>query len=391
MISTKNNFLFIHVPKTGGNSISRALEKYSDDKIICFGKNIENFDVTNDYYYTTKHTTLSHYKEILDEDLYNDLYKFCVIRNPWEIVISYYFYFTWNWRDFNESSVDGGAWDENLFKYVIDKYINPLRYYICTTENSDLTIEIDKILKFENLNNDFRELLNDLKIEKEKLPFINKSNHEHYSYYYNNELKKLVYNKFKEEIDFFNYKFDNIIKMKHFYQNIFGYFNFQDVYSMVVKIFPDDSHFVEIGSFLGCSSIYMAVEIKNSGKNIKFDCIDKWDFDWEIDGNLVNVYEEFLKNIKYVDKSINPIKGLSENVVKLYEDCSLDFVFIDADHEYDGVKKDIENWFEKVKKNGIIAGHDYVETFPGVIKAVDEFFGKENIIINNTSWIYFKK
>jgi hypothetical protein len=60
--------------------------------------------------------------------------------------------------------------------------------------------------------------------------------------------------------------------MEHFYHNLGeDWFSFQDLYSEMVQRFKGDSHFVEIGSWLGRSSSYMAVEIINSGFDIKFD------------------------------------------------------------------------------------------------------------------------
>ena len=179
--------------------------------------------------------------------------------------------------------------------------------------------------------------------------------------------------------------------MNHFYDKIFGFFNFQDVYSDMVNKFDTNSHFIEIGGFLGCSSVYMGVEIFNSGKNIKFDVIDKWDFNWKMeDGREVYTYTEFLKNIEPLKEIINPIKAFSKDIGKNYEDETIDFIFIDADHEYDGVMNDIKIWYPKVKKNGIIAGHDYVESFSGVIKSVKEYFN-DDFEVKGTSWIHNKK
>jgi hypothetical protein len=54
----------------------------------------------------------------------------------------------------------------------------------------------------------------------------------------------------------------------------------------------------------------------------------------------------------------------------------LDFIYIDADHSYEGVKADLRHWAPKVRSGGIISGHDYGHpNFPGVKNAVDEFFG----------------
>ena len=96
------------------------------------------------------------------------------------------------------------------------------------------------------------------------------------------------------------------------------------------------------------------------------------------------------KNIEPVKDYINPIKGYSNDVVNQYEDNSIDFLFIDASHRYEDVLNDINLWYHKVKPDGIIAGHDYNNgDFPGVVKAVDEFFGTE-IEMSNWSWIYQK-
>jgi predicted O-methyltransferase YrrM len=67
------------------------------------------------------------------------------------------------------------------------------------------------------------------------------------------------------------------------------------------------------------------------------------------------------------------IKSDSCSAASLFENESLDFVFIDGNHWYDYVKKDIEAWLPKIKKGGIISGHDYEEN--GVSTAVREIFG----------------
>jgi len=77
----------------------------------------------------------------------------------------------------------------------------------------------------------------------------------------------------------------------------------------------------------------------------------------------------------------------SKEAAKDIPDASLDFVFIDADHSYEGCKADIEAWKPKIKKGGFISGHDYENTeFPcwGVKKAVQEAFGKPELGDNYT-------
>ena len=160
--------------------------------------------------------------------------------------------------------------------------------------------------------------------------------------------------------------------MEHFYDKIDGWFDFPNIYTEMVNKFDSGSYFVEIGSWLGRSTSYMAVEIINSGKDIKFDCIDGWEGSPENKDNtyVINktLYEEFLKNVEPVLDHINPIKGFSYDVVNNYQDNSIDFLFIDGAHDYESVKKDLIDWYPKVKKNGVIAGHDYnVGNFPGLV------------------------
>jgi len=186
-------------------------------------------------------------------------------------------------------------------------------------------------------------------------------------------------------------EYDEKSKISHIYQNIDGWCDFESIYTDMVNKFSDNSLFVEIGTWLGKSASYMAVEIANSEKNIRFDCIDTWRGDiWGIEGweyqkkeKIQNIndylYDIFLKNIEPVKDYINIVKGWSYDLVNNYDNESIDFLFIDSCHDYESLTKELEDWYPKVKINGIIAGHDYTHNFPGVIKSVNEFFGEKNI------------
>jgi len=184
-------------------------------------------------------------------------------------------------------------------------------------------------------------------------------------------------------------------KMEHYYNNIHGWFTFQDLYSEMVEKFPDGSHFVELGSWQGKSAVFMGVEIVNSNKDIKFDCIDNWLFEGEIYSRNSeymkmkhNAFNMFLKNIEPLSKVINYHKMDSVEASKLYDDESLEFVYVDASHYYENVKNDLTYWYPKVKSGGVIAGHDY--QYAGVKLAVDEFFTGKIMKTPETSWVYYK-
>jgi hypothetical protein len=137
--------------------------------------------------------------------------------------------------------------------------------------------------------------------------------------------------------------------MEHFYQSVGeeNWFDYQELYSSMVDHFCDGAHFVEVGSWKGRSAAFMGVEILNSNKHIQFDCIDTWlgseehrkfrllknDKDW--------LFNEFRKNTLSISTHINPIRKPSLEASQLYLDRSLDFVFLDAAHDYENVKNDI--------------------------------------------------
>lgn len=179
------------------------------------------------------------------------------------------------------------------------------------------------------------------------------------------------------------------------YTDVQGWFNNQgeQVYMEMIDKYGDDSHFVEIGCFMGRSTTCMAQGIKRKNKKIKFDAIDHFKGSAEHQTMLKgkSLFETFKWNIDHAGVSdiVNPIKMDSLSAVELYENESLDFVFIDASHDYDSVVKDINAWLPKVKNYGILAGDVYNEKHPGVMKAVDELLGK-NIRKTGHYWLYWK-
>jgi predicted O-methyltransferase YrrM len=183
--------------------------------------------------------------------------------------------------------------------------------------------------------------------------------------------------------------------MEHFYKNIQGWCNYEEIYKKVVNIFGDNSKFVEIGCWRGQSAAYMAVEIINSNKNIEFYCVDTWKGSEELKHHKSvtqdTLYNEFLNNTKTVSSVIKPIRLSSLEAANKFEDNFFDFIFIDASHDYENVKKDILAWYPKLKSTGIIAGHDYYPGFPGVVLAVNEVFDLKRLKVTawHQSWVVY--
>lgn len=165
--------------------------------------------------------------------------------------------------------------------------------------------------------------------------------------------------------------------MEYYHWNIEGWITPEQIklYERMIETASSTAHFVEIGCWKGKSTVMMAVGIINSNKKIKFDVVDTFQGAEEhksyksiVDGTL---YNEFIKNIEPVKSVVNITVGDSSTTASNYQDKSLDFVFIDGDHSFDGVLRDIRAWLPKIKDGGIIAGDDFDNpNFPGVSDAV---------------------
>ena len=112
-------------------------------------------------------------------------------------------------------------------------------------------------------------------------------------------------------------------------------------------------------------------------------------------------HEQVLKDMGVYGDRSKVVRGKSVDVLKTFDDCYFDFVYIDANHDYIHAKEDINVWYDKVKHGGIFAGHDYLDgsfrrvTY-GVKSAVDEFCLKTGVKLlittekHNPSW-YLRK
>ena len=93
MISFQKHFLFVHIPKTAGNSIQSVLRDYSEDKLAALRKKrdgIERFGLRHPKYKIKKHSALSEYRDALDDEQFRNLFKFTSVRNPRDVSNSFH-------------------------------------------------------------------------------------------------------------------------------------------------------------------------------------------------------------------------------------------------------------------------------------------------------------
>ena len=172
---------------------------------------------------------------------------------------------------------------------------------------------------------------------------------------------------------------------------IFGWFNFDDIYLDAIDKCENGANVLEIGCFFGKSTEFLCRKIKESKKDITVYVIDTFDANQSFYEEILkgrNMYEAFEYNLKPHLDILKIFKGDSKDLHHLFEENFFDMIFIDGDHEYNSVKNDLQNYYSKLKKGGIFAGHDYTEKC-GVPLAVNEFSDEKNLrlSVSRSSWI----
>lgn len=163
-----------------------------------------------------------------------------------------------------------------------------------------------------------------------------------------------------------------------------------------------------LGSLTGAEIGVFAADLSKRllTKDITLYMVDSWaisepegqyaqsgDFHAGLNQQQQDDYYHFACNmVRFAGERARIIRKPSVEAAKDIHDGSLDFVFIDADHSYEGCKADIDAWLPKLKSGGLLCGHDYSNTdYPcfGVNRAVDEFCLKHGYAVDlgdNFTW-----
>lgn len=145
----------------------------------------------------------------------------------------------------------------------------------------------------------------------------------------------------------------------------------------------------EVGVYKGSTSRGLL----DAFPDLYLSLVDPWK-EWEVGSSYRNhrrtgshtqekwdkIYHAAMQNISG-ESRVSVYRMTSEDAAKGFQDNSLCFAFLDGNHMYENVKQDIEIWTPKVRKGGVIVGHDYGGAYRGVRKAVNEAFKGQQIFI----------
>ena len=211
LISHKRKFIFVHVPKTAGSSLTSALQPFChqpQDEAINrslskIGINVNWFGPYLNAKYGRKHTTAQQMKIIFPNKVFEEYFKFGFVRNPWDTMVSYYHFLHSNQsshRNKKVQALDG-------FKQYLEYEIKRNKYHqtqFLTDNNGELLV--DYVGRFESLQDDFDKICKKVNVSA-SMPHSNKSKHKKYQEYYDEETRQMVAEHWKADIDMFGYTF----------------------------------------------------------------------------------------------------------------------------------------------------------------------------------------
>lgn len=202
ILSGKHKFIFVHVPKTGGMSIKKALYQFSSK---------EN-QVANKYLIhkcsIKKHDCALKLRDCIKPKIWKTYYKFAFVRNPFDWVVSFYHYIKKDKKDPRYMLANKLNFKQFMHWF---RSASPKKYparkgqkhYLVDRDGSVL---VDFIGRLENFNADFRGVCSKLGINT-KIYHVNITKHPHYTTYYDEDTKVCVQAMFAADLAFFEYVF----------------------------------------------------------------------------------------------------------------------------------------------------------------------------------------
>jgi hypothetical protein len=206
-VSPNFRFIYIHIPKCAGSSVSAAL-KHAGARMDYLGPSTSEQQRTLGSQWL-HHVTAEKLQGALPSPTWKRSFKFTFVRNPWDLLVSFYHFHKARIEDadFREQRPEivrifecASSFEEWLRAGI---YARPCSAFL---KDADGKLSMDFVGRFENLAADFASVCRHLNIEA-SLPHEKKSEHQPYRSYYSPELRDVVGAHFREDIERFGYQF----------------------------------------------------------------------------------------------------------------------------------------------------------------------------------------
>lgn len=212
ILSYPAGFIFIHIEKAAGSSIQQALlphagaqpKSHLRRRLASLGP-LNRIGGLHRAVQFGEHATADEVKRCLPADVYDSLFKFAFVRNPWDRLVSRYAHLLRSTDRRRHSFISGLEKFEDFLKWEIERGSDQYPYVTDAGGNQI----VDFIGHYERLAEDFAKVCARLKIKAE-LPHANVSEHRDYRSYYTAETREFVATKFRRDIEMFHYDFDGL-------------------------------------------------------------------------------------------------------------------------------------------------------------------------------------
>ena len=206
LISKKHRFIFVHIYKNAGSSITEALKPVIAQewrwqinpifrKLKISALNLQPFSA---------HVNTQAIIDKLGKDVFDSYFSFAIVRNPWDWQVSLFKYMQKNEKHHqHELAVKFQSFDE----YIEWRCAEEVRFQKDFIYSRDGELLVDFVGKLENLEQDFAEICKRIDIPSIQLPRVNVSNTEPYQNFYNDRTREMVKAAFEPDISLFNYSF----------------------------------------------------------------------------------------------------------------------------------------------------------------------------------------
>src|SRR4051812_41308938 len=205
-ISYTHQFIFVHVYRAGGQSVSHALRpySYSPGPLARVPFMRRQIDVLREHYFG--HIKAKELKASLPPAIFNTFLKFSFVRNPWDWQVSIYQYVLQRPDHPQRKHFSAMRGFEEYLDWRINSRRPELQKEFVLSDSGELLV--DFVGRQEALERDFVTVCGHLGIEA-SLPHMNRSEHLDFREYYTPRTRELVAQAYKEDIDFFGYEFDH--------------------------------------------------------------------------------------------------------------------------------------------------------------------------------------
>lgn len=206
LISNKHKFIFIHIYKNAGTSISSALLPFAANKIqqkISIVATKFGFSYPFGPTPYQGHITTTDLIAKMGKEKFESYFSFAIVRNPWDWQVSLYTYMLKNKNHHQHRLISSFNSFDEYVEWVCAKKVRLQRDFIFSKENEQL---VDLVGRFEHLDADFQKICSQIGVNV-TLPRLNRSKSTPYQEFYNKRTIELVSKTFAPDIETFGYEF----------------------------------------------------------------------------------------------------------------------------------------------------------------------------------------